>query len=44
MGEPIYNELLAQFIKKHGHKPGEQPTKHPIGDAQFRRLFPEPKP
>ena len=45
MNEPIYNKLLGQFVKKHGHKPGDQPTKRPIGDAQFRRLFPaRPRP
>jgi len=43
MSEPIYNAALAQFIRKHGHKPGETPTKRPVG-ALFRRLFPEPRP
>ena len=31
MSEPIYDELLAQFIRKHGHLPGERRSKRPVG-------------
>jgi hypothetical protein len=44
MSEPIYNKLLGQFVKKHGHKPGDQPIKRPVDDlllhSLFRKLFP----
>ena len=26
MNEPIYNKLLGQFVRKHGHRPGKTPT------------------
>lgn len=39
MSEPIYDALLAQFIRKHGHKPGDRPTKYPISASALRRVL-----
>jgi len=39
MDTPIYDALLAKFVRKHGRKPGETPSRRPIGDALFKKLF-----
>lgn len=41
MSEPIYDALLAQFIRKHGHEPGAWAAKRPVG--RFRKLFLSPR-
>ena len=45
MSEPIYEASLAQFVRKHGHLPGERPENHskrPVG--RFRKLLLGPRP